>query len=57
MDKIKHNEQAHDIILSPQDVEKAVVRFVRELYPEYSEEWLLSSKYSVGAVIIAGTKK
>lgn len=57
MDIQKYNEQAIDIILSPEEVESAVRQFICTCKPEYAKDWILNAKYNTGAVIFAGTKK
>jgi hypothetical protein len=57
MERFNHNEQAVDILLTPEDVEIAVREFLHKKYPELQENWLLSPKYNIGSVIITGTKQ
>ena len=53
----RFNKQAVDVVLTPKDVEIAVIQHIRNSYPEFTEDWLLGAKYNLGSVVIAGTKK
>lgn len=57
MNILKSNEQAVEIVLTPQDVEEAVKQFIWTRHSEYYSNWTLTPKYNLGAIVIAGTKK
>lgn len=56
MDIMKYNEDAVDIVLTPEDVESAVRQFICTTKPEYAKGWIINPKYNLGAVIFALTK-
>lgn len=56
MEILKYNEQAIDVVLTPEDVESAVRQFICICHPEYATNWILNPKYNLGAVLFDGTK-
>lgn len=57
MEVLKSNEQACEIVLTPQDVESAIMQFICTCKPEFAKDWLLSAKYNLGTVVMAATKQ
>ncbi len=58
MDITKENETAHIIRVTKEEVEQAIIYYVRHNLPaEYNHTWELHSKYNIADVLIAATKK
>lgn len=57
MERLNHNEDSCEIILTPQDVESAIRQFICDTMPDFKQNWILNPKYNLGAVVFAGTKE
>lgn len=55
MNKIKHSDQSHDLILHKSEIETAMRDFIIINYPEY-KGWILNSTYNIADVLFSATK-
>lgn len=52
----KTSEQSAEILLTPSDVESALMQFICTCHPEYVTGWLLNTKYNLATSIMVATK-
>ena len=57
MEFTKESEQSVTIVLTPEDVERAIRQFICTCEPEYSKGWVSDPVYQVGAAVFHATKE